>query len=41
METIVNDESYGMTANVFISVSLSPKLVLISIGEKVKMNEYI
>jgi flavin reductase (DIM6/NTAB) family NADH-FMN oxidoreductase RutF len=39
--TSVNNEAHGMTANAFMSVSLSPKLVLISIGEKAKMNEYI
>lgn len=39
--TAVDGEAHGMTANAFMSVSLSPKLVLISIGEKAKMNEYI
>jgi flavin reductase (DIM6/NTAB) family NADH-FMN oxidoreductase RutF len=39
--TSVNNEAHGMTANAFMSVSLYPKLVLISIGEKAKMNEYI
>jgi flavin reductase (DIM6/NTAB) family NADH-FMN oxidoreductase RutF len=39
--TSVNNEAHGMTANAFMSVSLSPKLVVISIGEKAKMNEYI
>jgi flavin reductase (DIM6/NTAB) family NADH-FMN oxidoreductase RutF len=39
--TAVNNEAHGMTANAFMSVSLSPKLVLISIGEKAKMNELI
>jgi flavin reductase (DIM6/NTAB) family NADH-FMN oxidoreductase RutF len=39
--TSVNNEAHGMTANAFMSVSLSPKLVLISIGEKAKMNDYI
>ncbi|HZG72042.1 MAG TPA: flavin reductase family protein [Chondromyces sp.] len=39
--TTVNNEPHGMTANAFMSVSLSPKLVLISIGEKAKMNQYI
>ena len=28
---------HGMTANAFMSVSLDPKLVVISIGEKVKI----
>ncbi|MFD1360899.1 flavin reductase family protein [Lentibacillus salinarum] len=31
------DDVHGMTANAFMSVSLSPKLVTISIGEKVHM----
>lgn len=29
-------QPYGMTANAFMSVSLNPKLVVISIGEKAK-----
>ncbi len=28
---------HGMTANAFMSVSLNPKLVMISIGEKARM----
>lgn len=39
--TKVDDEVYGMTANAFMSVSLEPKLVAISIGEKAKMLNYI
>lgn len=39
--TSVDNEPHGMTANAFMSVSLSPKLVLISIGEKARMNELI
>ncbi|HZH58658.1 MAG TPA: flavin reductase family protein [Metabacillus sp.] len=39
--TSVDGEPHGMTANAFMSVSLSPKLVLISIGEKARMNELI
>lgn len=39
--TKVDDEVYGMTANAFMSVSLEPKLVAISIGEKAKMLSYI
>jgi flavin reductase (DIM6/NTAB) family NADH-FMN oxidoreductase RutF len=31
----------GMTANAFMSVSLNPKLILISVGEKAKMNSVI
>ncbi len=39
--TQVDDEIHGMTANAFMSVSLQPKLVAISIGEKAKMLGYI
>lgn len=39
--TKVDDEVHGMTANAFMSVSLEPKLVAISIGEKAKMLKYI
>ncbi|MEX2461566.1 MAG: flavin reductase family protein [Paenibacillaceae bacterium] len=39
--TCVNGEAHGMTANAFMSVSLNPKLVLISIGEKAKMLDKI
>lgn len=35
--TNIEEEVHGMTANAFMSVSLSPKLVLISIGGKAKM----
>jgi len=35
--TELNEESHGMTANAFVSVSLTPKLVLISIDKKAKM----
>jgi flavin reductase (DIM6/NTAB) family NADH-FMN oxidoreductase RutF len=35
--TEVNGEPHGMTANAFMSVSLDPKLVVISIGEKAKI----
>ena len=31
-----NDESYGMTVNAFMSVSLDPKLVVVSIGHKAR-----
>lgn len=31
-----NDESYGMTANAFMSVSMDPKLVVVSIGHKAR-----
>ncbi|MFC3884002.1 flavin reductase family protein [Bacillus songklensis] len=39
--TEVDDEVYGMTANAFMSVSLDPKLVLISVGKKAKMHDRI
>ncbi|MGP4076869.1 flavin reductase family protein [Halobacillus sp. K22] len=32
---------HGMTANAFMSVSLDPKLILVSIDKKAKMNEVI
>jgi flavin reductase (DIM6/NTAB) family NADH-FMN oxidoreductase RutF len=35
--TEVEGEIHGMTANAFMSVSLDPKLVVISIGEKAKI----
>jgi len=35
--TDVEGEVHGMTANAFMSVSLDPKLVVISIGEKAKI----
>lgn len=34
-------ESHGMTANAFMSVSLNPRLVVVSIGEKARMLEKI
>lgn len=39
--TEVDGEVYGMTANAFMSVSLDPKLIVISIGVKAKMLERI
>ncbi|GAA0590266.1 flavin reductase family protein [Virgibacillus siamensis] len=39
--TEVNDEPYGMTANAFMSVSVNPKLVLISVDEMAHMNNYV
>ena len=35
--TEVDGEPYGMTANAFMSVSLNPKLVVISVGNNAKM----
>lgn len=39
--TKVNEAVHGMTANAFMSVSLDPKLVVISIAHKAKMLEMI
>lgn len=39
--TDVEGDVHGMTANAFMSVSLSPKLVVISIGEKARILEKI
>lgn len=39
--TKLGDEVKGMTANAFMSVSLEPALVLISIGENAHMNKYV
>ena len=39
--TEVEKKVHGMTANAFMSISLNPKLVAISIDEKAKMLEYI
>ncbi|WML27425.1 flavin reductase family protein [Neobacillus sp. OS1-33] len=39
--TDVEGDVHGMTANAFMSVSLSPKLVVISIGENAKILEKI
>ncbi len=39
--TLCDGEVHGMTANAFMSVSLNPKLVLISVGEKARMLEKI
>ena len=36
-----NGEAHGMTANAFMSVSLNPKLVLISIDQRAKMLDKI
>jgi flavin reductase (DIM6/NTAB) family NADH-FMN oxidoreductase RutF len=35
--TEVNGEEHGMTANAFVSVSLNPKLILVSIDKRAKM----
>ncbi|GGF14060.1 flavin oxidoreductase [Halobacillus andaensis] len=36
-----NGDVHGMTANAFMSVSLDPKLILISVGKNAKMNQTI
>lgn len=41
LTTKIGEEVYGMTANAFMSVSLNPKLVAISIGEHAKMHQHI
>ncbi|WP_079525927.1 flavin reductase family protein [Halobacillus hunanensis] len=37
----MDGDVHGMTANAFMSVSLDPKLILISVDGKAKMNEVI
>lgn len=39
--TNVNGKIHGMTANAFMSISLNPKLVVISIGEKASMLKHV
>jgi flavin reductase (DIM6/NTAB) family NADH-FMN oxidoreductase RutF len=39
--TETDGKAYGMTANAFMSVSLDPKLIVISIGHQAKMLERI
>lgn len=39
--TELDGEVHGMTANAFMSVSLNPKLVVVSIGKKAQMLEKI
>ncbi|MBW8351832.1 flavin reductase family protein [Bacillus sp. IITD106] len=39
--TKVNDTVHGMTANAFVSVSLNPKLILVSIREQAQMNQLL
>jgi flavin reductase (DIM6/NTAB) family NADH-FMN oxidoreductase RutF len=39
--TEIHGNVHGMTANAFMSVSLNPKLVLVSIGKKAQMLKYI
>lgn len=39
--TAINDKVHGMTANAFMSVSLNPKLIVISISNKANLKQYI
>lgn len=39
--TVVDGKTYGMTANAFLSVSLEPPLVLVSVGNKAHMHAYL
>ncbi|MED1201587.1 flavin reductase family protein [Heyndrickxia acidicola] len=39
--TSVDGNPYGMTANAFMSLSLNPHLILISVANKAHMNQYI
>jgi len=41
VSTQIGDEIHGMTANGFMSVSLEPPLILVSIGKKAKSHELI
>ncbi|MBE1555181.1 flavin reductase family protein [Sporosarcina limicola] len=39
--TEIAEEVHGMTANAFMSISLNPRLVAISVGENARMFQYI
>lgn len=39
--TEIDGNIHGMTANAFMSVSLDPKLILVSIGHKARMHDII
>lgn len=39
--TKLGEDVHGMTANAFVSVSLNPKLVLVSVDHKATMKRYI
>jgi flavin reductase (DIM6/NTAB) family NADH-FMN oxidoreductase RutF len=39
--TEVSGEVHGMTANAFMSISLNPKLIAVSIGERARMLQHI
>ena len=39
--TVINGQVHGMTANAFLSVSLDPPLVLVSIGQRARMHSLL
>src|SRR4051812_30747148 len=39
--TQVGETTHGMTANAFLSVSLNPPLVLVSVDNRARMNQYL
>lgn len=39
--TVLGDEIHGMTANAFMSVSMDPKLITVSVDERAHMHEKI
>ena len=39
--TLVGDQIHGMTANAFMSVSLQPPLILISVDRRARMNSFL
>src|SRR4051794_14032011 len=39
--TLVEDQIHGMTANAFMSVSLQPPLILISVDRRARMNSFL
>lgn len=39
--TSIHDTIYGMTANAFMSVSMSPRLVLVSISKKANIKQHL
>lgn len=41
LTTAVNENVHGMTANAFMSVSLNPQLILISISNKANLKQYL
>ena len=39
--TVIDGETHGMTANAFVSVSLEPPLILVSVANKAHMHGYL